>query len=110
MAMATACLDFLPCIVLNLQKKGRKIGKFSLQEDIYTCKKRRSGRLTNLLTISCQNVTIEKFMCFQLCFLDLLPCIALDLCKKGRIIGNFYEILICQTIFTHVKSACLGNS
>jgi hypothetical protein len=54
---------FLPYVVLDLWKKGRKIGEFSLRDDIYTFKKCRSGQLTNLLTVSCQNVTCEKIMC-----------------------------------------------
>jgi hypothetical protein len=59
------CLNPLPCVVLDLWKKGRKIGEFSSQDDINTCKKCRSGQLTDLLTISCQNVTCEKIMCIK---------------------------------------------
>jgi hypothetical protein len=43
-------------------------------------------------------------------FPDFLPCVALDLWKKGRIIGKFGEILIRQTFFTYVKNAGLGDS
>jgi hypothetical protein len=38
-----------------------------------------------------------------LVFPDFLPSVALDLWKKGRIIGKFGEILIRQTTFTHIK-------
>jgi hypothetical protein len=41
------CPDFLPCLVLDLRKKGRKIGEFSSREDIYQngqkCKNANTG-------------------------------------------------------------------
>ncbi len=36
-------------------------------------------------------------------FPDFLPCIVLDLWKKGRKIGDLGEILICEMIFTHIQ-------
>ncbi len=42
-------------------------------------------------------------------FLDFLPCVALDLWKKGSITGKSGEILIRETIFTHVKNAGQGD-